>query len=374
MFNRNYGLDVLRAIAILLVLSSHALFFVIQTFPQCETVKLISDFFGFWGVELFFVLSGFLIGKIIKEQAELDSNSWIIIFWIRRWFRTIPCYLFFLLLNIVWYYHIYETLPKSLINYFIFSQNLVWEHPSFFPEAWSLSIEEYFYLVFPVLIIILINFGLKARVAFLVSGIILLTFSTMLRLIFVIVEPLLTWDSGVRKIVIFRFDALMYGVFLAFFIDKISMINKEKMLFLIGLSILSVSMVAYFILDHDSSFFLKTIEFSITSFGFILAIPYMLNFRIGERNFFNGFFRKTALWSYSIYLSNFLIYSMIQDFIFSKYYADQKDKGFILCIILMIVSCYFISAITYKTYELPFMNLRKSVIMRLKNRFGMVLA
>lgn len=374
MFNRNYGLDVLRAIAILLVLSSHALFFVIQTFPQCETVNLISSFFGFWGVELFFVLSGFLIGKIIKEQAELDSNSWIITFWIRRWFRTIPCYLFFLLLNIVWYYHIYETLPKSLINYFIFSQNLAWEHPSFFPEAWSLSIEEYFYLIFPVLIIILINFGLKARVAFLVSGIILLIFSTMLRLIFVMLEPLLTWDSGVRKIVIFRFDALMYGVFLAFFIDKISVINKEKMLFLIGLSILLVSMVAYFILDHDSSFFLKTIEFSITSFGFILAIPYMLKFRIGERNFFNGFFRKTALWSYSIYLSNFLIYSMIQDFIFSKYYADQKDKGFILCIILMIVLCYSISALTYKTYEIPFMNLRKSVIMRLKNRFGMALA
>lgn len=51
--NRNYGLDVLRATAILLVLASHTIFFVIQAVPQSESIKLISYFCGFWGVELF---------------------------------------------------------------------------------------------------------------------------------------------------------------------------------------------------------------------------------------------------------------------------------------------------------------------------------
>ena len=377
MIGRNYGLDILRAIAILLVLSSHALFFVIQTFPQHENIKLISYFFGFWGVELFFVLSGFLIGKIIKELAALDSNYWIITFWIRRWFRTIPCYFLFLFLNVVWYYHIYETLPKFLFNYLIFAQNLAWEHPDFFPEAWSLSIEECFYLIFPILIIILISCGLKPKIACLISGAILLIFSTILRLVFVINEPLLTWDLGVRKIVIFRFDALMYGVFLTFFIDQIRLAKQQKMLFLVGLAALLVSMTAYFSLDHNRSYFLKTIGFSITSVGFILIMPYMLDFRLGERNYFSGFFRKTALWSYSIYLSNFLIYSIIQNFIFSKYYADQQDKVFVLCILcimLLFFSCYLVSAITYRMYEFPFMNLREPAIMWIKNRFGAVLA
>jgi len=149
------------------------------------------------------------------------------------------------------------------------------------------------------------------------------------------------------------------------------------MLFLVGLAALFLSMAAYFSLDHNRSYFLKTIGFSITSMGFILIMPYMLDFRLGERNYFNSFFRKTALWSYSIYLSNFLIYSIIQNFIFSKYYADQQDKVFILCIlciILMIFSCYLVSAITYRIYEFPFMNLREPAVMWIKNRFGAVLA
>ena len=53
MTGRNYGLDVLRAAAILLVLASHAIFFIIQAIPESDNIKLISYFCGFWGVELF---------------------------------------------------------------------------------------------------------------------------------------------------------------------------------------------------------------------------------------------------------------------------------------------------------------------------------
>ena len=74
MTGRNYGLDVLRATAILLVLSSHAIFFIIQAIPESDSVKLISYFCGFWGVELFFVLSGFLIGAIIKKLMVSNSE------------------------------------------------------------------------------------------------------------------------------------------------------------------------------------------------------------------------------------------------------------------------------------------------------------
>lgn len=71
-------MDVLRAIAIILVILSHALFFFIQAFPQYSIIKLISYFFGFWGVELFFILSGFLIGKILREQLiNQEKNGYL---------------------------------------------------------------------------------------------------------------------------------------------------------------------------------------------------------------------------------------------------------------------------------------------------------
>lgn len=367
--NRNHGLDVLRATAILLVLTSHALFFVIQAFPESKTIKLISYFCGFWGVELFFVLSGFLIGKIIKNLIAIGQQNWLISFWIRRWFRTIPCYLLFLSLNVLWYYHLNRSLPESWPVYLIFAQNLVWEHPSFFPEAWSLSVEEYFYLLFPITIWFLTRTKLQPTTAYLIAGTLLLFFSSILRFVYATDETV-TWDSGIRKVVFFRLDSLMYGIYLSYFFDKIRDFKLKKKLLLIGLSALTASLTAYFTLDHDHSFFLKTLEFSITSFGFMLIIPYMVDLKITQQTILSYFFKKTALWSYSMYLSNFLIYNLIQTLLFSKYFINHAGYGALLCIPLMIGATYLTSAFVYKIYEFPIMNFRENAIAWLKQRFN----
>ena len=367
--NRNHGLDVLRATAILLVLASHALFFVIQIFPESKTIKLISYFCGFWGVELFFVLSGFLIGKIIKNLIAIEQQNWLISFWIRRWFRTIPCYLLFLSLNVLWYFYLNRSLPESWPVYLIFAQNLAWEHPSFFPEAWSLSVEEYFYLLFPITIWFLTKAKLQPATAYLTAGTLLLLFSSTLRFVYATHETV-TWDSGIRKIVFFRLDSLMYGIYLSYFIDYIRDFKIKKDFLLIGLSALVASLTAYFTLDHDHSFFLKTLEFSITSFGFMLVIPYMVDLKITERTSLGSFFKKTALWSYSMYLSNFLIYNLIQTLLFSKYFASHVGYGALLCIPLMIGATYLTSAFVYGVYEFPIMNLRENTIAWLKQHFN----
>ncbi|RYY95852.1 MAG: acyltransferase, partial [Chitinophagaceae bacterium] len=86
-----FGLDLMRAIAILLVLVAHSHFF----WPGSYRAQ--QWFFGataFWGVELFFVLSGFLIGRILLrlfDKAHVSAAS-IRVFWIRRWLRTLPNY------------------------------------------------------------------------------------------------------------------------------------------------------------------------------------------------------------------------------------------------------------------------------------------
>lgn len=127
------------------------------------------------------------------------------------------------------------ALPEKLYYYPIFAQNLAWEHPEFFPEAWSLSVEEWFYLLFPLVIVVLIKCKLRPVSAYLASGACLLIFSMMLRFICAFIEPSLSWDSGIRKVVVFRFDALMFGIYLSWFIGYINSIKQRRVLFFVGI-------------------------------------------------------------------------------------------------------------------------------------------
>src|ERR1041384_552442 len=147
--NRVYGLDILRALAILFVIIGHGGYFLP---PKAQT---INSFFVFDGVSIFFVLSGFLIGGILIKNLENKTiNKRLLLdFWIRRWFRTLPNYLFILVIVTALNVLFTDGFSINYIKrYFIFSQNLFYQHPSFFPEAWSLSVEEWFYLLIPVII------------------------------------------------------------------------------------------------------------------------------------------------------------------------------------------------------------------------------
>ena len=82
----NHWLDICRASAILLVLLSHGRRLLFPVFPDAQLFK----FGGFLGVEIFFVLSGFLIGSIIIEKSSKSDSRWRWIpkFWGRRFLRT----------------------------------------------------------------------------------------------------------------------------------------------------------------------------------------------------------------------------------------------------------------------------------------------
>ena len=94
---RVYGLDVLRAIAILFVVIVHGAGIInnttLENFPWIRMID---------GVELFFVLSGFLIGsillKLVNDNPQLKPTD-LLNFWKRRWFRTLPNYYLILLVN-----------------------------------------------------------------------------------------------------------------------------------------------------------------------------------------------------------------------------------------------------------------------------------
>ncbi len=108
---RIFGLDIIRAVAIMLVVFSHALWIV----PGVK--GLIPDMLrlaGVMGVEIFFVLSGFLIGRIVYKLFVSDDFNFnkVKYFWIRRWFRTLPNYYFILIVNILLALYLGNELPE----------------------------------------------------------------------------------------------------------------------------------------------------------------------------------------------------------------------------------------------------------------------
>jgi len=144
--DRDCNLDLLRALAILGVVVFH----VIELSPVSLPGLMRFVKFGEYGVDLFFVLSGWLIGSLYWREYARFGNVELIRFWLRRWLRTIPPYWTALLL--VWLAAFNERHELFDWGYLAFSQNY-YRHIPFFLASWSLCVEEHFYLFLPLLLI-----------------------------------------------------------------------------------------------------------------------------------------------------------------------------------------------------------------------------
>src|SRR5271156_520252 len=160
-------LDGLRGLAILLVMIWH---FIATPNATHQTLfaRAVTDVFRLtWsGVDLFFVLSGFLIGGILIDAK--DARNYFRTFYMRRVFRILPIYFLLVLLYLlVWTAatgpraSLVETLgrPMPWFLYFTFTQNFWLAHHSwdlvYLAATWSLAVEEQFYLILPAIIRIL---------------------------------------------------------------------------------------------------------------------------------------------------------------------------------------------------------------------------
>lgn len=153
-------LDGLRAIAILLVLVWH--YFLGQTTPDTITPEVWLGLSWTWsGVDLFFVLSGFLITRILLNFK--DSPNYFKTFYARRVLRIFPPYYLLLIVYVVLvaagitrYIPALLSSPIPIYSYFLYIQNIymVWDGfgAGWMSVTWSLAVEEQFYLLFPLVI------------------------------------------------------------------------------------------------------------------------------------------------------------------------------------------------------------------------------
>jgi peptidoglycan/LPS O-acetylase OafA/YrhL len=139
MNNRIRSMDFLRAAAIITVIVGHS----VLAYGAPQSLNFLQ--FGGSGVDLFFVLSGWLLGGQLFK--ELNNNQHIDVkrFWYRRWMRTLPAYYAVLVLTVLQRYLTKDDVSFPF-DYFIFVQN--YNAPlTFFSVSWSLCVEEQFYLV-----------------------------------------------------------------------------------------------------------------------------------------------------------------------------------------------------------------------------------
>jgi peptidoglycan/LPS O-acetylase OafA/YrhL len=202
---RRVGLDVIRAFAIMSVLLGHASALYAYYPPA---LAWLPHWFAYVGVECFFVLSGWLIGGLLIRHLDAwQSPRALAIFLHRRWVRTLPTY--WIVLGLVGVVGWGGATLGDFVPYLIFSQNIWQAHPPFLFVAWSLSIEEWFYLSTAVALSGLASWWRPAT-ALRIILVVLITVPLLLRSWMALSD--VPWEAGVRQLVPLRLDALAMGV------------------------------------------------------------------------------------------------------------------------------------------------------------------
>jgi peptidoglycan/LPS O-acetylase OafA/YrhL len=367
--NRIFGLDLLRAFAIITVVYSHSIHLLFGIIPDKYLNLFIFD-----GVTFFFVLSGFLIGSILLKliNKEVFYFRTLFNFWVRRWFRTLPNYFLILILLII----LTNNFNGSVIKYFFFLQNFNQPHPVFFAEAWSLSVEEWFYLLVPVILFICVKF---CRISFkiliprlLLLLIIIISGIRLYNSNLLTISNLKDWDLFLRKTVLTRLDSIMFGVLGA----SISVYYKDlwskykTILLIVGISII-LSMHFFFLKFHIEnsinfkgiSLFMNVFYFSTFSFAILLLLPFLSTYKKTNRRLLFKVVTVISIISYSMYLIH---YSLVINIImpFATKYINAFIKGNLLAVfqlILIWLMTFSLSVLLYKYFEKPIMDLRDRI-------------
>ena len=362
--DRVFGLDLLRAAAILFVVYMHGAYELASVLPKSLVQLPIMD-----GVSMFFVLSGFLIGGIILRAFETSPPGprGVGRFWIRRWFRTLPNY--FLVLSILVVHHLGTTEAgfSAVWRYFLFVQNFASGHPPFFHEAWSLSIEEWFYIFLPLALLSMSRLGMRLQSAMLVFIVFVITASLLFR--YVRLQELETinlfvWDAQFRKQVVTRLDSIIYGVLGAYVAHyhAAAWARHRRLLLAMGLALLLVHKVTMFFQIEalaDHALYYSVVTFVVISLGTLLLLPWLSQLQL-RRGTFYRVITLISLISYSMYLVHL---SLVQRILvpWSLQLLPPQEGSVQVMVQYGLYWLYTIglSVLIYRYFEFPAMNLRE---------------
>ena len=276
---RNYSLDVLRGVAILLVVCSHYHYL---PFSQA----------GWVGVDLFFVLSGFLISGLLFSDLIRHGSIGLLRFWVRRGLKIYPAFFVFLALTALCFPSFrpsWKMQALFLTNYFPLPPNVGgWGH------LWSLDVEEHFYAVLPLLIICLSKVRAMKSIPFIAATLFFLCF--VLRVKFHLLHGVqITAPTHLR------IDALFGGVALGYLFH----FHRQRFLFLSRWYLLPAALV--FLIPAISSPESSALRWSLTMSANIIAFVLLVLWAVPRQIPFTSAISEIGRYSYSIYLWQMIV-------------------------------------------------------------------
>ena len=330
-------IDGLRALAVLPVILFHAGF---KTFSG-----------GFIGVDVFFVISGYLITTIILAELEQGKFS-IVNFYERRARRILPALFLVMLVCIpfAWIWLLPSDMKgfsQSLIAVAVFASNILfWSESGYFDTAtelkpllhtWSLAVEEQYYVLFPLFLMLLWKLGKRC---------ILVILGVVFAGSFAVAE----WKSYAEPAAAFyllpaRAWELLIGAFAAFYLSKDNRKEFDKATGEVG-GWLGVALILYAMFTYSETTPFPGLYALVPTLGAVLIILFATNQTTVGKFVGNKAFVGIGLVSYSAYLWHQPLFA------FARHKGLNED-GNILFLQLSLVTFMF-AYFSWKYVEAPF--------------------
>lgn len=289
---RIQSLDILRGMAIFLVLIWHWM-------PENSWLNFL--FNGKLGVNLFFVLSGYLISKGLFESKEKNIRSQLFHFYWKRFFRIFPIY--YLLLFILLYID-YDGFRELQHWYWLYGTNVLFEKTGqvlpYTIHFWSLGVEEQFYIFWPLLFLFFCKIK-KHYISFLLGMIVL--------------SLLFHWfNSNVQKVYwlnsFLYFFSFAVGALLVFFPVRF---KGKKSLLLLSISFLLLLVITFLVRKNQiqTSWIHFSLDTSYSLFSLSLLIVFLQSESFFER--LKSLFKPIVFMgkiSYGVYLYHYFMYPL----------------------------------------------------------------
>jgi peptidoglycan/LPS O-acetylase OafA/YrhL len=358
-----HGLDHLRTFAIFYVFLFH--YFIISNGEPGWLPDAAG--FGWTGVDLFFVLSGFLISHQLFLQIRLSEAISFRLFFIKRFFRIIPAFLVMVTLYFLFpFFREKEALPP-IWKFLTFTQNFDLNLKDYgaFSHAWSLCVEEHFYLFLPLFLIVLQRFKVFGKaywvLLFFFLGSLAVRMYSYNNLYLPEIKNEDSWMFWYKYIyypTYNRLDGLLVGVSIAAVYQFMPNVWKKISKFgnLYVLISLLILVCAYLLCKDQQTFMASVFGFPLVAFGYgflvlgaICPTSFLYKWQSGVTTFL-------ASLSYAIYLSHKGIIHVTHQLL-GKFEINPN-----LMLFISIIACLFGAYLLNLAVEKPFMNLRDKTI------------
>ena len=375
------ALDGLRGVAILLVLVSHLMLFNDRTGSRLGDSLSALRGLGWAGVDLFFVLSGFLITGILYDT--LGDPRYFRSFYMRRFLRIFPLYYGFLFFMMLLAHLLHFAWGGRQFVLLAYLQNTgLWFpvtdfHPGVWADLdhfWSLAVEEQFYLLWPLLV-------------FLVRGRRRLIALTLSLSIAALLLRIVLYLRGVSPLTIFmstpcRMDTLLLGGCVALVVRGDSdWIPRRWMVLLAFLSATTIVVYTLRNLGHDmrDGFFGSTFGYTVIAVGCVaLLIAALDTSSIAHRVFSWQFLRSFGKYSYGMYVLHIFVAHLLGTLlnrmlgatlrIFLIPYLHSRFLAILVEFCVNAAAVFMAAWVSYHVYEVHFLRLKRHFGYKKENR------